>query len=101
MVSTLLEADVGPFEVLNMSLVPEFFLKSKVTLKVYFYQTVAMAIMKVYFYRVKYDYGQCMQVPCSFPFVNQLHYMMRITGSPSFEFVIENRFLLTYSIGDT
>ena len=56
MVSTLLEGDVGPFEVLNVCLVLEPCLKSEVTLKVYFKQTVAMAIMKVYFRCAKYDH---------------------------------------------
>ena len=49
MVSTLLEADVGPFEVLNVRRVLKRCIKLKVTLKVYFKQTVAMAIMRVYF----------------------------------------------------
>ena len=55
MVSTLLEADVGPFEVFNVRQVLE--LCPEVTLKVYFKQTVAMAIMKVYFRTAKYDYA--------------------------------------------
>ena len=59
LVSTLLEADVGPFEVLNVRQVLELCLKSEVTLKVYFKQTVAMTIMKVYFRRAKCDHGLC------------------------------------------
>ena len=35
-VSTLLEADIGPFEILNVGRVLELCLKSEVTLKVYF-----------------------------------------------------------------
>ena len=58
MVSTLLEADVGPFEVLNVRQVLELCLKSEVTLKVYFKQTVAMTIMKVYFRWAKCDHCQ-------------------------------------------
>ena len=57
MVSTLLESDVGPFEVLNVRRVLELCLKSEVALKVYFKQTVAIAIMKVYFHWVKFDHG--------------------------------------------
>ena len=48
MVSTLLEADVGPFEVLNVRWVLELCPKSEVTLKLYFKQMVAMAIIEVY-----------------------------------------------------
>ena len=57
MVSTLPEEDVGPFEVLNVSQVLDLYLKSEVTLKVYFKQTVAMVIMKVYFCWAKCDHG--------------------------------------------
>ena len=52
-----LEADVGPFEILHVHQVPTLGLKSEVTLKVYFKQTVAMAIMKVYFRRAKCNHG--------------------------------------------
>ena len=55
MVLTSLEEDVGPFEVLKVCRVLELCLKSEVTLKVYFKQTVAMAIMKVYFRWSKCD----------------------------------------------
>ena len=51
----LRESDVGPFEVLNVCRVLELCLKSKVTPKVYFKQTVAIAIMKVYFRWTKCD----------------------------------------------
>ena len=57
MVSTLLEADVGPFEVLNVRRVLELCLKSEVTLKVYFKHTVAVAMVKVYFRWAKCDHG--------------------------------------------
>ena len=57
MVSTLLESDVGSFEVLNVRQVLELCLKSEVTLKVYFKQTVAMAIIKVNFHLTKCDHG--------------------------------------------
>ena len=46
MVSTLIEADVGLFEVLNVRWVLERCLKSEVKLKVYFKQTVSMAILR-------------------------------------------------------
>ena len=49
MVSTLLEADVEPSDVLNVRRVQVLCLKSEVTLEVYFKQTVAIVIMKVYF----------------------------------------------------
>ena len=49
LIDTLLEADVGPFEILNVRWVLALCLKSEVTLKVYFKHMVAMAIMKVFF----------------------------------------------------
>ena len=58
MVATLLEADVGLFELLNVRQVLTLGLKSEITLKVYFKQTVAMAIMNVYFRRAKCDHGR-------------------------------------------
>ena len=69
MVSTLLEADVGPFEVLNVRRVLDLCLKSEVTLNVYFKQTVAMAIMKVYFRWAKCghdltEYGKNVPLKC-------------------------------------
>ena len=57
MVSTLLETDIGPFEVLNVRQVLTLCPKLEVTLKVYFKQTVAMAIIKVYFRWAKCDHG--------------------------------------------
>ena len=57
MASTLLEAEVGPFDVLNVCRVLEFCLKSEVTLKIIFKQMVAMAIMKVYFRWARCDHG--------------------------------------------
>ena len=46
--TTLLGSDIGPFEVLNVRWVLEICLKSEVTLKVYFKQTVPMVIMIAY-----------------------------------------------------
>ena len=57
MVSTLLEAEVGPFEVLNV--------RQVVTMKVYFKQTVAAATMKVYFRRAKCDHDLRPCIPYS------------------------------------
>ena len=57
MVSTLLEIDLGPFELLNVRQVMTLCPKSEVTLKVNFKQTVAMAIMKVHFRWAKCDHG--------------------------------------------
>ena len=57
MISTLLEADVGPFELLNVRQVLALGLKSEVTMKVYSKRTVAMVIMEVYFRRAKCDHS--------------------------------------------
>ena len=57
MVSTLLQADVGPFEVLNVCRVLERCLKPEVLLKVYIKQVVAMVITKVYFRLAKCEHG--------------------------------------------
>ena len=46
--TTLLGSDIGPFAVLNVRWVLEICLKSEVTLKVYFKQTVPMVIMIAY-----------------------------------------------------
>ena len=57
MVSTLLELDVGSFELLNVRQVLTLGPKSEFTLKVYFKQTVAVALTKVYFRWAKCDHG--------------------------------------------
>ena len=56
MVSALPEADVGPFEVLNMRRMLELCRKLEVT------QTTAIAVMKVYFRLAKCDHGLMLSI---------------------------------------